>query len=468
MPPPQQDRQQPSDTTQLTRQNSLSLLKRRNPNATRRPRPPKMPSEIVEACRCTVCEQLVDQCVDCNYCHAIFCRNHWDDAVYASGKCPACSHRSSSYDCADNMALQRVVDLIRATIRHDEQSPSQSESAPMNQAPRRSSLPKRQQPSESGLHPSGFAALVGDDEVGRTEPVSRKTGGPSRRKPSVFKDPNPNPTPPPSYMEPPSGRRSIPVSHDRHNDHADYPPPQSPPPPRSIPVSHDRHNDHADYPPPQSPPPPREHPALRNSPPGIKLTAAAPPTESLQPELPVGSEDLAMGECAGCRRRFKLTTLEKHEPNCIQKKNAPKRKVFNAKAQILAGTGAEKYVDKNQPITGKSQREKAEDKPIRGKVPKWKQQSDELKRAMRANKEYNQAIKQGKPPPPVQVSSEPDPSLVPCPHCGRTFNENAAERHIPKCATQKAKPTRLVRGSGFAAGNKAAHVRGTGKRTVRL
>jgi hypothetical protein len=31
------------------------------------------------------------------------------------------------------------------------------------------------------------------------------------------------------------------------------------------------------------------------------------------------------------------------------------------------------------------------------------------------------------------VPSGPDPSFVQCPNCGRSFNESAAERHIPKC-----------------------------------
>jgi hypothetical protein len=31
-----------------------------------------------------------------------------------------------------------------------------------------------------------------------------------------------------------------------------------------------------------------------------------------------------------------------------------------------------------------------------------------------------------------------DDGFVPCKHCGRTFNEKAAERHIPRCA-EKAK-----------------------------
>ena len=41
--------------------------------------------------------------------------------------------------------------------------------------------------------------------------------------------------------------------------------------------------------------------------------------------------------------------------------------------------------------------------------------------------------------------------LVPCPHCNRTFNQKAADRHIPKCSEIRAKPKLLLRGSGKGA-----------------
>lgn len=45
------------------------------------------------------------------------------------------------------------------------------------------------------------------------------------------------------------------------------------------------------------------------------------------------------------------------------------------------------------------------------------------------------------PPPPSE-----NPDYIQCPHCSRRFNQGAAERHIPKCATMlhnkpKPKPT---------------------------
>ena len=46
------------------------------------------------------------------------------------------------------------------------------------------------------------------------------------------------------------------------------------------------------------------------------------------------------------------------------------------------------------------------------------------------------------------IASAPDPSLILCPHCGRRFNETAAERHIPKCQDIRAKPSRRMAGAG--------------------
>ena len=100
------------------------------------------------------------------------------------------------------------------------------------------------------------------------------------------------------------------------------------------------------------------------------------------------------------------------------------------------------------------------------KVPKWKKDRAALREAMRSGKELEQAKAQGIPahllPPPPQIADEYD-DRVPCPHCGRKFNATAAERHIPKCNSIRAKPKMLVRGGG--GGNGAAGNRGNGGRT---
>ena len=87
---------------------------------------------------------------------------------------------------------------------------------------------------------------------------------------------------------------------------------------------------------------------------------------------------------------------------------------------------------------------------VGNKSSKWKDQSKAFREAMRAARQVTQAIAEGKPLPPP-VMSAPDPSLIPCPHCGRRFNEKAAERHIPQCQNIKAKPSSLKRGSGGVA-----------------
>lgn len=66
----------------------------------------------------------------------------------------------------------------------------------------------------------------------------------------------------------------------------------------------------------------------------------------------------------------------------------------------------------------------------------WRTTHEEFIAAIRAAKMAQAHIAKGGklsdlPPPPP--SSNPD--YVQCPHCGRRFNEAAAARHIPKCAT---------------------------------
>jgi len=90
------------------------------------------------------------------------------------------------------------------------------------------------------------------------------------------------------------------------------------------------------------------------------------------------------------------------------------------------------------------------DTEVGNKSSKWKDQSKAFREAMRAARQVTQAIAEGKPLPPP-VMSAPDPSLVPCPHCGRRFSEKAADRHIPQCQNIKAKPSSLKRGSGGVA-----------------
>jgi hypothetical protein len=83
---------------------------------------------------------------------------------------------------------------------------------------------------------------------------------------------------------------------------------------------------------------------------------------------------------------------------------------------------------------------KAAPPPKQSDVPKWKIERAQLREALRAGREYTRAIEQGIEPPPMPAASAAADDRVECPHCGRRFAELAAQRHIPKCATQKARP----------------------------
>jgi hypothetical protein len=78
-----------------------------------------------------------------------------------------------------------------------------------------------------------------------------------------------------------------------------------------------------------------------------------------------------------------------------------------------------------------------------GNMPKWKAESLSFRQAIREARLVSVAEQKSKATgiplhallPPRSNSNnnnEVNSSFIPCPHCGRSFNEKAAERHIPK------------------------------------
>lgn len=64
----------------------------------------------------------------------------------------------------------------------------------------------------------------------------------------------------------------------------------------------------------------------------------------------------------------------------------------------------------------------------------WRRKHEEFINAIRSAKQVQAHLAAGGrlsdlPPPPVSDTSD----YIQCPHCGRKFNQAAAERHIPKC-----------------------------------
>uniref|UniRef100_A0A7S3VI84 C2HC/C3H-type domain-containing protein n=1 Tax=Dunaliella tertiolecta TaxID=3047 RepID=A0A7S3VI84_DUNTE len=159
--------------------------------------------------------------------------------------------------------------------------------------------------------------------------------------------------------------------------------------------------------------------------------------------------------CDSCGRKFAPEALAKHARVCA-KVFANKRKPFNMAKQRLQGTDAASlHRTGRPPVAARPNSRMQSAQPARqpggaaSSMPKWKAQSEALRQAMAANRQVTAALARGEslrnlPPPP----SIPDPSFIQCPHCGRRFNQQAAERHIAACANTIAKPKFLKAGTG--------------------
>ncbi|KAF8292419.1 putative zinc-finger of a C2HC-type/Double zinc ribbon [Trypanosoma cruzi] len=153
------------------------------------------------------------------------------------------------------------------------------------------------------------------------------------------------------------------------------------------------------------------------------------------PEIPEeeeeGNDIGEKGECSNCGRTFALNVLSRHERVCTTQK---KRRVFNMRAMRLSGTGADQVVK-----SGSSGASAAAVAP----APKrdWRAESEAFRRSMRDARQVDKVLKSGGnvkdlPPPTYSENSH----YTPCPHCGRKFAPDVAERHIPRCATTINKP----------------------------
>ena len=76
----------------------------------------------------------------------------------------------------------------------------------------------------------------------------------------------------------------------------------------------------------------------------------------------------------------------------------------------------------------------------------WLQQHEQFQNALKSAA----ALKNGEPPPADLPPVED--TRTPCPHCGRKFAAEVAERHIPSCAKTKSKPKRARCAVGVAWG----------------
>jgi endogenous inhibitor of DNA gyrase (YacG/DUF329 family) len=112
--------------------------------------------------------------------------------------------------------------------------------------------------------------------------------------------------------------------------------------------------------------------------------------------------------------------------------------VFDSTKARVKDTEAVKYIDKIK-------KEKANDKKgnesdngkIKG-MAKWKREHEMFMAMVRSNKKGEESSQEDQAI--IKKMMEEDPDMVKCPHCGRTFNKEASERHIPICLKLNSRP----------------------------
>ena len=165
-------------------------------------------------------------------------------------------------------------------------------------------------------------------------------------------------------------------------------------------------------------------------------------------------------ECQFCNRKFNPDRIAKHEQICAKNATRKKRKEFkSARDARLENTDFEAYKENQRVVEKRPSRWRQRHEDFVGTVregrlvSKFKELEiplSELPPPGTELEKYLKAMENGSDARSAAaagaVSSVPD-GFVPCPHCGRTFAPERAEKHIPKCKTTKNRPKRLVRKS---------------------
>lgn len=161
--------------------------------------------------------------------------------------------------------------------------------------------------------------------------------------------------------------------------------------------------------------------------------------------------EVERGECPVCGRKFAFDRLDKHIKAC--KVSSKPRKQFDISKKRLDAEARQiaMKVQKDEP------KKKNTEMPA-NKMPKWKRDHLQFQQILRAGRPQNETnnggysqggrYDGGYSAPQEEIMDD----RVPCPHCGRKFNSDVADRHIPRCRDIINKPKTIKRGEGNAAG----------------
>lgn len=146
------------------------------------------------------------------------------------------------------------------------------------------------------------------------------------------------------------------------------------------------------------------------------------------PQISEFADTGSMGQCKFCKRSFNEEALARHVNVCLERPGRKKRKVFDSSKKRI--------VDSEQKSLQQMGKRMAPKKEPPSQMPKWKAMSLEFRHGLKAARLAKRGVMVPafKNPRGDAISS----SFTKCPTCGRSFNDTAAQRHIPFCA-RKAK-----------------------------
>lgn len=160
--------------------------------------------------------------------------------------------------------------------------------------------------------------------------------------------------------------------------------------------------------------------------------------------------------CPECGRKFKEESLEKHVRIC-KKVFQQKRKQFNSAANRLGDfENAQQLIAKATSVRKKNGENK-DQKRTSKTIPEWQKKSLAFRQAILQAKGAEGDEDAQKKAAEIQqqldaAGGASNTGQVQCPHCSRTFNKEAGERHIAICIkTFGSKPQgggRLIKGGG--------------------
>jgi hypothetical protein len=130
-----------------------------------------------------------------------------------------------------------------------------------------------------------------------------------------------------------------------------------------------------------------------------------------------------------------------------------KRKKFDISSK-RAAEGASEVVTQNDEMPANRRKPAARPPPkaaqSKGAKDKWKRQSDQFRANLRAARMANTGDSEGYEEARRVAQEAEDADLTRCAHCNRTFNHEAAARHIPICERKAKEAAMKNRGSAKA------------------